>query len=88
VFWIRDKAFLAENEERVATNMALAENAKELLRICIKSIHDLSRPYFYPITGEESVPGTLSYLLGVKKSDKVKIFKACGFHNVKKCTEL
>jgi hypothetical protein len=63
VFWIRDKAFLAEKEERVATNMTLAENAKELLRICIKSIHDLSRRYFYQLTGEKSVPGTLSCLL-------------------------
>jgi hypothetical protein len=86
VFWIRDKAFLAEKEERVATNMPLEEKAKELLRICIKSIHDLIRRYFYQLTGEESVPGNLSYLLGVKESDMVKIFKACGFYHIKKGT--
>jgi hypothetical protein len=46
-------------------------------------IHDLSRRYFYYISGDESVPGTLSYLLSVKESDLVEIFKVCGFHNKK-----
>ncbi len=83
---IGEKEFLAEkaNEsQRIATNMSIAEDAKELLRICLQSIHDLSRRYFYYISGDESVPGTLSYLLSVKESDLVEIFKVCGFHNKK-----
>ena len=69
--------------KRVATNMSLvAENAKELLQICLKSIHDLGRRYFYCISGEESVPGTLSFLLSVKEADLIEILKACGFYNV------
>ena len=63
--------------------MSLAEDAKELLRICLQSIHDLTRRYFYLISGDESVPGTLSYLLSVSEEDLVEIFKVCGFHNKK-----
>ncbi len=57
-----------------------AENAKLLLGICLKSVHDLSRRYFYSISGEESVPGTLSYLLSIKEADLIEIFKICGFY--------
>jgi hypothetical protein len=45
--------------------MSVEDNAKELLQICLKSIHDLSRRYFYNVLGDESVPGTLSFLLSV-----------------------
>jgi hypothetical protein len=65
-------------------NMFLAENAKDLVRICLKLIHDLSRWYFYRISGEESVPGTLSYLISVKEADLVEIFKVCRFYNEQK----
>jgi hypothetical protein len=41
----------------------LAENTKELLGICLKSVHDLSRHHFYRISGEP--PGTLAYLLSI-----------------------
>jgi hypothetical protein len=61
--------------------MSIAEDAKELLRICLKSIHDLSPRYYYHISGDESVPGTLSFLLSVSESDLVEIFKVCGFYN-------
>jgi hypothetical protein len=64
--------------------MSIAENAKELLRICIKSIHELSRRYYYRISGAKSVPGTLSYLLSVQESDLIEIFKVCGFYNMKR----
>jgi hypothetical protein len=66
---------------------SLTENAKELLQICIKSIHDLSgRHYFYRISGDESVPGTLSYLLSIREADLKAIFKICGFYNEKRDT--
>jgi hypothetical protein len=57
-----------------------SENAKSLLGICLKSVHDLSRRYFYSISGEESIPGTLSYLLSIKEADLIEIFKICGFY--------
>ena len=63
--------------------MSLAEDGKELLRICLQSIHDLSRRYFYIVSGDKSVPGTLSYLLSVTEEDLVEILKVCGFHNKK-----
>ena len=68
--------------------MSLAVNAKELLQICLKSIHDLSRRYYYRITGDESVPGTLSFLLSVKETNLIEILKVCGFYNVKRGTFL
>jgi hypothetical protein len=64
--------------------MSLAENAKELVSICLKSIHDLSRRYYYHLSGEESVPDTLSYLLSIQEADLVEIFKVCGFFNGRK----
>ena len=66
--------------------MSIAENAKEFLRICIKSIHELSRRYYYRILGAESVPGTLSYLLSVRESDLIEIFKVCGFYAYDLCS--
>jgi hypothetical protein len=77
-------AFLAGNAKRVAPNMAPSENAQELLRMCLQSIHHLSRPYFYRISGDESVPGTLSFLLGVKESDLIAMFLLCGFYHEKR----
>jgi hypothetical protein len=62
----------------------LAETSKELLRLCLKSVHDLSRCYFYTIKAEESIPGSLSYLLNISAEDLVEILKNCGFYNVKK----
>ena len=61
--------------------MDLEENAKELLRICLKSIHDLSRRYFFHLFGDESIPGTIPFLLSVKEADLIKILKACGFYS-------
>jgi hypothetical protein len=58
--------------------MDLKENAKELLQICLKSIHDLSRRYFFQLFGDESIPGTLSFLLSVKEADLIKIFSKDG----------
>jgi hypothetical protein len=64
----------------------LAGNAKELLRLCLKSVHDVTRRYFYRISAEESVPGTLSYLLSINEPDLVEIFKMCGFYHLKRGT--
>jgi hypothetical protein len=61
----------------------LPENAKELLRICIKSIQDLSRHYLYRISGEESIPSNPSYLLSIREADLMEIFKTCGFYKKK-----
>ncbi len=64
-------------------NMTHTEKMKELLKICIKSIHNLSWHYFYCISREESVSDTLYSLLSVKEADLIKIFKVCGFYNIK-----
>jgi hypothetical protein len=40
-----------------------AEKSKELLRTCLESIHEGTRRYYYRIIAEESVAGTLSYLI-------------------------
>ena len=68
--------------------MSLAVNAKELLQIYLKSVHDLSRRYYYCITGDQSVPGTLSFLLSVKETNLIEILTVCGFYNVKRGTFL
>jgi hypothetical protein len=60
--------------------MSVEDNAKEWLQICLKSIHDLSRRYFYTVLGDESVPDTLSFLLSVKEADLLEIFKLCRFY--------
>ncbi len=62
----------------------LAEKSKELLRLCLKSVHELSRCYFYSISSDKSIPGSLSYLLDIEEGDLVGIFKICGFFNNKK----
>jgi hypothetical protein len=49
-------------------------------------VHYLTRCYFYHISAEESVPGTLSYLLSIKEPDLVEIFKMCGFYHLKRGT--
>jgi hypothetical protein len=61
-----------------------AETSKELLRLCLQSVHELSRCYFYRISAEESIPGSLSYLLNIREAELVEIFKICGFYNDKK----
>jgi hypothetical protein len=50
------------------------------LIIGIKSIQDLSWCYLHRISGEESLPGTLSYLLSTKEADLMEIFNICGFY--------
>lgn len=45
-----------------------------------------TRRYFYRISAEESVPGTLSYLLSINEPDLVEIFKMCGFYHLKRGT--
>ena len=69
-------------------NPSGAENSKELLRTCLKSIHEVTRRYYYLILAEESVPGSLSYLLGMSEEDLVEIFKICGFYNNNKSSGL
>jgi hypothetical protein len=64
--------------------MAPTENAQELLQMCLQSIHDLSRRYFYRISGDESIPGTLSFLLSIKESDTIGMFLLCGFYHEKR----
>ena len=59
----------------------LAETSKKFLQCCIMSIHELTRRYYYRISAEESVPGTLSYLLSMREVDLSEIFKICGFLN-------
>ena len=60
----------------------LTENSKELLRL--KSVHELSRCYFYSISSDKSIPGLLSYLLNIEEGDLIAIFNICGFYNDKK----
>jgi hypothetical protein len=60
------------------------ENSKELLRCCLSSIHDLTLWYYYRISAEESIPGSLSYLLSIRGVDILEIFKICGFYNEKR----
>jgi hypothetical protein len=38
----------------------------------------------YCISSEESIPGSLSYLLSIREGELVDIFKICGFYNDKK----
>jgi hypothetical protein len=53
--------------------------------MCLNSIHHLTQRYFYHISAEKSIPGSLSYLLIVRKVDLVEIFKKiCSFYNEKK----
>jgi hypothetical protein len=60
----------------------LAENLKELLRLCLKSVHhELSICYFYTISSDKSIPGSLSYLLNIEEGDILAIFNICGFYN-------
>jgi hypothetical protein len=47
-------------------------------------MHEHSRCYFYHISSEESIPGSLSYLLSIREGELVEIFKICGFYNDKK----
>jgi hypothetical protein len=61
-----------------------AEHAKEVLRTCLKAIHEATRRYFYWLSAEESVPGSLSYLLGISEDDLVEVFKICGFYSINK----
>jgi hypothetical protein len=63
---------------------SLAENSKELLRCCLSSIHDLTGRYYYRISAEETIPGSLSYLLSIREVDLLVIFKICGFYNEKR----
>jgi hypothetical protein len=58
-----------------------AENSKELLQQCLQTVHDHSRCYFYCVSAEESIPGSLSYLLFIGEAELVEIFKICGFYN-------
>jgi hypothetical protein len=37
--------------------------------------------YYYHISAEESVPGSLSLLLGLSEENLIEIFKICGFYN-------
>jgi hypothetical protein len=55
-----------------------------LLRTCLKAIHEATGKYYYRLSVEKSVPGSLSYLLGVIKEELVEIFKICGFYNNKR----
>jgi hypothetical protein len=62
----------------------LGENSKELLQLCLKSVHDLSQCYFCWISSDKSILGSLSYLLNMEEGDlNVAIFKICGFYNDK-----
>ncbi len=61
-----------------------AENSKKLLRTLLKSIHEVTRRYYYHISAEESVPGSPFYLLSVNEENLVEILKICGFDNNKK----
>jgi hypothetical protein len=63
---------------------SLAENSNELLRCCLKSIHHLTWCYFYHKSVEESIPGSLPYLLSIREVDMVEIFKICDFCNEEK----
>jgi hypothetical protein len=47
-------------------------------------IHYLTRRYYYQISAEESIPGSLSYLLSIREVDLLEIFKICGFYNEKR----
>jgi len=62
----------------------LEESSKELLRTSLKSIHERTRRYYYRISAEKSIPGCLSFLLGINEADLGEIFKICGFYNEKK----
>jgi hypothetical protein len=61
----------------------LQESSKELLRTCLKSVHERTRRYYYRIFAEKSIPGCLSFLLGINEADLGEIFKICGFYNQK-----
>ena len=61
-----------------------ASFAKQLLRTCLEAIHEHTRRYYYSISTETSMPGCLSFLLGITEADLVEIFKICGFYNEKK----
>jgi hypothetical protein len=61
-----------------------AEHAKEVLRTYLKGIHEATRRYFYWLSAEESVPGSLSYLLGISEDDLLEVFKICGFYSINK----
>jgi predicted transcriptional regulator len=51
---------------------------KTLLRTCVESIHEGTQRYYYHISADKSVSGTIS------EEDMEEIFKICGFYNNKK----
>jgi hypothetical protein len=57
---------------------------KSPLRTCLKAIHEATRRYYYWLSAEKSVPGSLSYLIGISEEELVEIFKICGFYNNKR----
>ena len=59
----------------------VAENTRNFLRTCIKSIHEATERYYYLISAKKSVAGSLSYLLGMSEDNLVEIFKICDFYN-------
>jgi hypothetical protein len=64
----------------------LAENSKELLQLCLKSVHDPSRCYFYSISLDKSIPGSLScLLLNIEEGNLVANFMICGFYQQERC---
>jgi hypothetical protein len=55
--------------------------AQKIRKSSSECIHETTRRYYYHIPAEESVPGSLSFLLGLSEENLVEIFKICGFNN-------
>jgi hypothetical protein len=60
-------------------NADIVERAKSLFSGTLLRLNEIDGPYFYEVSGNNNIPGSLSFLLGVSDAQLRSVYKFCGF---------
>jgi hypothetical protein len=65
--------------QATGANADIVERAKLLFSGTLLRLNDIDGPYFYEVSGNNNISGSLSFLLGVSEKQLLSVYKFCGF---------
>jgi hypothetical protein len=67
--------------QATGANADIVERAKLLFSGTLLRLNDTDGPYFYEVSGNNNISGSLSVLLGVSEQQLLSVYKFCGFYS-------
>jgi hypothetical protein len=69
------------DKQATGVNANTVERAKSLFSGTLLRLDEIDGPYFYEVSGDNNISGSLSFLLSVSDAQLLSVYKFCGFYS-------